>query len=181
MIKLFSVKEKQKLEAGDTNGGVKRQTAGEIRLQKDISELHLTKSTTIEFPNGKDELLDFNVTIKPEEGFHKGATIAFTFKVSPMYPHEAPKVKCKTKVYHPNIDLDGNVCLNILREDWKPVLSISAIIYGLQFLFLDPNPDDPLNKEAAEVLRTDPKQFAINVRRSMQGGYVGGVSFAPCV
>ena len=40
------------------------------------------------------------------------------------------------QVYHPNIDLDGNVCLNILREDWKPVLSINSIIYGLQYLFL---------------------------------------------
>jgi ubiquitin-protein ligase len=40
------------------------------------------------------------------------------------------------QVYHPNIDLEGNVCLNILREDWKPVLSINSIIYGLQYLFL---------------------------------------------
>lgn len=40
------------------------------------------------------------------------------------------------QVFHPNIDVDGNICLNILREDWKPVLSISSIIYGLQFLFL---------------------------------------------
>jgi hypothetical protein len=40
------------------------------------------------------------------------------------------------QVYHPNIDLDGNICLNILREDWKPVLSISSVVYGLQFLFL---------------------------------------------
>ena len=40
------------------------------------------------------------------------------------------------QVYHPNIDLEGNVCLNILREDWKPVLSINSVIYGLQFLFL---------------------------------------------
>ena len=39
-------------------------------------------------------------------------------------------------MFHPNIDLEGNVCLNILREDWKPVLSINSIIYGLQFLFL---------------------------------------------
>jgi ubiquitin-conjugating enzyme E2 M len=39
-------------------------------------------------------------------------------------------------VYHPNIDLEGNICLNILREDWKPVLSISSVVYGLQFLFL---------------------------------------------
>ena len=43
---------------------------------------------------------------------------------------------CLMQVFHPNIDVDGNICLNILREDWKPVLSISSIIYGLQFLFL---------------------------------------------
>ena len=40
------------------------------------------------------------------------------------------------QVYHPNIDLEGHICLNILREDWKPVLSISSVVYGLQFLFL---------------------------------------------
>ena len=39
-------------------------------------------------------------------------------------------------MYHPNIDLEGNICLNILREDWKPVLTITAVIYGLNFLFL---------------------------------------------
>jgi ubiquitin-protein ligase len=38
-------------------------------------------------------------------------------------------------VYHPNIDLEGNVCLNILREDWKPVLNINTVIYGLNLLF----------------------------------------------
>lgn len=39
------------------------------------------------------------------------------------------------QLYHPNIDLEGNVCLNILREDWKPVLNINTIIYGLYHLF----------------------------------------------
>ena len=41
-----------------------------------------------------------------------------------------------SQVYHPNIDLEGNICLNILREDWKPVLSINSVIYGLNFLFI---------------------------------------------
>lgn len=40
------------------------------------------------------------------------------------------------QVYHPNIDLEGNVCLNILREDWKPVLNINTVIYGLILLFM---------------------------------------------
>ncbi len=54
------------------------------------------------------------------------------------------------------------------REDWKPVLTISAIVYGLQFLFLEPNAEDPLNKEAAELLQTNKRQFEINVQRAMR-------------
>jgi ubiquitin-conjugating enzyme E2 M len=50
-----------------------------------------------------------------KKGYYKGGRFVFNFKVGPSYPHEAPKVKCETKVYHPNIDLEGNVCLNILR------------------------------------------------------------------
>jgi|TARA_B110000977_G_scaffold200961_1_gene293353 ubiquitin-conjugating enzyme E2 M len=75
-------------------------------------------------------------------------------------------------------DVDGNVCLNILREDWSPVLSISSCVYGLNFLFMDPNPDDPLNKEAAKDLTETPKQFEMNVRRAMQGGRIGGATYS---
>ena len=81
------------------------------------------------------------------------------------------------QVYHPNLDLEGNVCLNILREEWKPILSVSAVVYGLQFLFLEPNADDPLNKAAAEVMMQNPTQFKRNVYSSMRGGYVDGVRF----
>jgi hypothetical protein len=66
----------------------------------------------------------------------RGGAFLFTFAVPHTYPHDPPKVKCLTKVYHPNIDLEGNVCLNILREDWKPVLTITSVVYGLNFLFL---------------------------------------------
>ncbi|XP_015679912.2 NEDD8-conjugating enzyme Ubc12 [Protobothrops mucrosquamatus] len=97
------------------------------------------------------------------------------------YPHDPPKVKCETMVYHPNIDLEGNVCLNILREDWKPVLTINSIIYGLQYLFLEPNPEDPLNTEAAEVLQNNRRLFEQNVQRSMRGGYIGSIYFERCL
>ncbi|KAG2244458.1 hypothetical protein Bca52824_093683 [Brassica carinata] len=143
MIGLFKVKEKQREQAsrGGGAGGasVKKQSAGELRLHKDISELNLPSSCKISFPNGKDDLMNFEVSIKPDDGYYHNGKFAFTFQVSPVYPHEAPKVKCKTKVYHPNIDLEGNVCLNILREDWKPVLNINTVIYGLFHLFTEPN------------------------------------------
>mmetsp|Transcript_38017 Transcript_38017/g.94291 ORF Transcript_38017/g.94291 Transcript_38017/m.94291 type:complete len:188 (+) Transcript_38017:213-776(+) len=182
MIKLFSVKDKQEKEAkakaaAGANAGPK-QSPGELRLAKDISELTLAPTLSIEFPDGRDKLLNFTVTIKPNEGYYKGGTFTFRFAVPLVYPHEPPKVKCAQKVYHPNLDYDGNVCLNILREDWKPVLSISSCIYGLQHLFMDPNPDDPLNKDAAKDLTDTPRNFELNVRRSMQGGHVAGQSFS---
>ncbi|KAI3798905.1 hypothetical protein L1987_34189 [Smallanthus sonchifolius] len=99
MIRLFKVKEKQKEEAGNANGRgpLKKQSAGELRLHKDISELNLPKSCTISFPNGKDDLMTFEVSIKPDEGCYMGGKFLFIFNVSAIYPHEAPKVKCKTK------------------------------------------------------------------------------------
>jgi len=75
---------------------------------------------------------------------------------------------CVLQVFHPNIDEEGNVCLNILREDWKPILSLNAILYGIQYLFLEPNPDDPLNKEAANLYRENKAAFYAQVQRSMR-------------
>ncbi|VFR00908.1 unnamed protein product [Cuscuta campestris] len=181
MIRLFKVKEQQKAnENAGGNGPVNRQTAGGLRLRRDITELNLPRSCPISFPNGSDDLMNFEITIKPDEGYYLGGKFLFSFQVSPSYPHEPPKVKCKTKVYHPNIDLEGNVCLNILREDWKPVLNINTIVYGLIHLFTEPNHEDPLNHEAAAVLRDNPKLFQSNVRRALNGGYVDQTYFHRC-
>jgi len=124
-----------------------------------------------------DDILNFELILKPDEGLYKSGTFNFTFAVPSSFPHEPPKVKCKEKIYHPNIDLEGNVCLNILREDWKPVLNLHAVAVGLQFLFLEPNASDPLNKDAAADLQSDRDRFKRNVRSSMAGGQVKGESF----
>ncbi|CBI19650.3 hypothetical protein VitviT2T_027689 [Vitis vinifera] len=175
MIRLFKEKEKLReiAESSDGRAPVKKLSAGELRLHKDISELNLPESCGISFPNGKDDLLNFEITIRPDEGFYGGGDFVFSFEVPLMYPHEAPKVKCKTKVYHPNIDLAGNVCLNILREDWNPVLNINTIIYGLYHLFTQPSHEDPLNPDAAALLRASSQGFQAVVRHVMTNGYRG--------
>lgn len=148
------------------------------------------------------------------KGMYKGGSFLFTFKINANYPHEPPKVKCEQKVrssqnavyaisqcafpqiYHPNVDLAGNVCLNILREDWKPVLNLNSVMVGLQYLFLEPNADDPLNKgkstqntcmsctvthagsaEAAEELKRNREHFVHNVNSSMRGGTIKGEKY----
>jgi ubiquitin-conjugating enzyme E2 M len=101
----------------------------------------------------------------------------FSFRFPAEYPHTPPKVTCKTRILHPNIDWEGNVCLNILREEWKPILDVNAIIYGLLHLFAEPNPDDPLNKEAAELFRADIRQFERIVKQTLRGSSYQGHSF----
>ncbi|XP_050219060.1 NEDD8-conjugating enzyme Ubc12-like [Mercurialis annua] len=183
MIRFNKIKQQQKEVASNANGKPigKKQNAGELRILKDISELNLAEACSISFINGPDDLMNFEVTIKPNEGYYKGGKFIFSFQVPVLYPHEAPKVMCKTMVYHPNINLEGNVCLNILREDWKPVLNINTIIYGLLHLFTEPNHEDPLNGEAADVLRDDPQKFGSNVKRAMAGGKIGNTYFARCI
>eukprot|EP01018_Ginkgo_biloba_P033858 Gb_16782 [translate_table: standard] len=179
MINISKLKQKQR-EAAQKRGG-KQLTFAELRLHKDMSELSLPMSTSITFPNGKDELTTFEISIQPNEGYYTEGTFVFTVSVSPLYPYDPPKVKCKTKVYHPNIDLEGNVCLNILRDDWKPVLTIQSVIYGLDHLFTNPNHEDPLNSEAAAVLRYNPQLFQRNIQTAMAGGYVGNTRFPGCI
>jgi ubiquitin-conjugating enzyme E2 M len=131
-----------------------------LLIPLDITDLDGGTVATVEFPNPND-LTNFNVTVSPDSGFWSGAKYHFTFAIPALYPHEPPKVTCNTKIYHPNINLAGAVCLNILREDWKPVLDINAVIYGLIYLYYEPNPDDPLNREAADLYRTDKAQVYI--------------------
>lgn len=147
----------------------------------DLSELTLDNTAVISFPDGRDKPMRFELALRPRDGPYRGGRFAFSVAIAPGYPHEPPKVKCTTKVFHPNIDTDGNVCLNILREDWRPVLSVTSILHGLQFLLVDPNPDDPLNKEAAAMMTASPSQFesvvAVAVARGVQ---IGGHYFPPC-
>merc|ERR1712156_23777 len=176
MLNLFSLKNEKQNEASSKSGSGKRASAAQLRITKDINELELPKTCRTEFPD-PDDLLNFRLIIAPDEGFYRNGRFSFNFEIGPSYPHEPPKVKCVTKIYHPNIDLDGSVCLNILREDWKPVLTINSIVYGLQYLFLEPNPDDPLNKDAAALLKSNRRLFEQNVQKAMRGGMIGSVCY----
>jgi len=169
MIKIWSMKKSEDAAARKRP----KTSAAQIRVQKDLTELDLPSTMKTNFPDPAD-LLNFTLTITPDEGMYRGGAFQFSFVINTNYPHEPPKVKCTQKIYHPNVDLEGNVCLNILREDWKPVLNLNSVMVGLQYLFLEPNADDPLNKEAAEDLRRDRSVFSDNVKSSLRGGRIKG-------
>ena len=157
-------------------GGKQKTTPAEIRLRKDLTDIDIPSFVTLT-PTGTKSL-DIIIDLKAmNESIWKGGKYTFSVDVPNDYPHKPPKARLSTPIYHPNIDLDGNVCLNILRDDWSAVGDINLVVNGLIFLFLEPNPNDPLNHEAAQEFRDNEPRFKMNVARTLRGEYFGGRSY----
>ncbi|GMF06405.1 unnamed protein product [Ambrosiozyma monospora] len=121
--------------------------------------------------------MKIKLVITPDAGYYEGGRFEFDCQIPEEFPNKAPEFHCIPKIYHPNIDLQGHVCLNILRNDWKPTLTLQLVFAGILHLFLQPNPNDPLNKDAANDLAKFPKKFEEHVKESLHGGYVDGEKF----
>ena len=71
------------------------------------------------------------------------------------YPMGPPKVRFLTKIYHPNVDKLGRICLDILKDKWSPALQIRTVLLSIQALMSAPNPDDPLDNTVAELWKSN--------------------------
>ncbi|KAI0300127.1 ubiquitin-conjugating enzyme/RWD-like protein [Multifurca ochricompacta] len=90
----------------------------------------------------------------PEGSVYEGGIFNVDITLGYDYPFSAPKVIFKTLIYHMNISDKGNVCIDILKNNWSPALSIFKVVLSLSSLLTDPNPSDPLVPSiATEFLR----------------------------
>eukprot|EP00386_Alphamonas_edax_P010379 GDKI01033570.1.p1 GENE.GDKI01033570.1~~GDKI01033570.1.p1 ORF type:complete len:152 (+),score=46.68 GDKI01033570.1:82-537(+) len=80
------------------------------------------------------------------------------------YPMEAPKVRFLTKIYHPNIDKLGRICLDVLKDKWSPALQIRTVLLSIQALLSSPEPDDPLDTSVATHFKQNKKDAEATAR-----------------
>jgi len=86
----------------------------------------------------------------PQQSPYEGGVYKLELFLPEEYPMAAPKVRFLTKIYHPNIDKLGRICLDILKDKWSPALQIRTVLLSIQALLSAPNPDDPLAENVAK-------------------------------
>ena len=107
-----------------------------------------------------DDLLHWQGTIVgPPDSPYQGGVFFLTIRFPTKYPFEPPKVAFTTKIYHPNINSNGSISLDILHSRWCTALTISKVLLSICSLLCDPNPDDPLVPEIARLYKTDRARY----------------------
>ncbi|KRW99090.1 Ubiquitin-conjugating enzyme/RWD-like protein [Pseudocohnilembus persalinus] len=96
----------------------------------------------------------------PYEGGNFGVNIHFPTD----YPFKPPKINFTTKIYHPNINSNGSICLDILQNEWSPALTIAKVLLSISSLLTDPNPDDPLVPEIARLYKQDKVKYEVQAK-----------------
>ncbi|SBT81121.1 NEDD8-conjugating enzyme UBC12, putative [Plasmodium malariae] len=158
---------------------IRRLKPFELILQKELMDLDEIEGVKL-FQIDDTDLKEIGISITPKDSYFRNKTVEFLIKFKDSYPITPPKITCLSKIFHPNIDENGNVCLNILKLEWNPIINLQMLILGLllllnvliyvsntdennfalciihAILFLsEPSTDDPFNKSAAEVFKND--------------------------
>jgi ubiquitin-conjugating enzyme E2 N len=136
------------------------------RILKETQRLFQEPAPGISVTPHEDNLRYFAVIIAGPAGSpYEGGIFKLELFLPSEYPMAPPKVRFLTKIYHPNIDKLGRICLNILKNDnWSPALQIRTVLLSIQALLSAPNPDDPLANDVAEHWKSDERN-AINTAR----------------
>ena len=122
------------------------------RIQNELKELQKDPPSSCSAGPEGDNLYKWKgVIFGPAESPYEGGVFTLSIEFPEDYPFRPPHVHFITKVYHPNINASGSICLDILKDKWSPALSISKVLLSIESLLTDPNPDDPFMPDIAKL------------------------------
>jgi len=135
------------------------------RLQKELLDMEKDAPSNCSAGLINDDIFSWKATLLGPTGTpYEGGIFYLKIFFTPDYPFKPPKITFETKIYHPNINSVGAICLDILKDNWSPALNISKVLLSICSLLSDPNPDDPLVSDIANIYKSNKAQYDTNAR-----------------
>jgi len=135
-------------------------TVARRRLFRDLKKLQSDPPQGISAAPVQDDIMSWTaVMFGPDDTPWEGGTFQLEVTFTEEFPTKPPHVRFVTKMFHPNIYNNGEICLDILQNLWSPSYDISAILTSIQSLLTDPNPNSPANSEAAKLWSENRQEY----------------------
>lgn len=123
----------------------------DMRIKKELEALKQDPPFNCSAGPIGDDIYHWTATVMgPSDSPYAGGLFFLDIRFPSDYPFKPPKVFFTTRIYHPNINGGGGICLDILKDQWSPALTISKVLLSICSLLDDPNPDDPLSPTIAD-------------------------------
>ena len=118
--------------------------------------------------NDSDIFVWEGIIFGPTESPFAGGVFKVNIQFPADYPFRPPRIVFTTKIYHPNINSQGFICIDILKQNWSPALTISKVLLSILSMLTDPNPNDPLMPEIATLYLRSRVEYEVIAREWTQ-------------
>ncbi|KOC67521.1 Ubiquitin-conjugating enzyme E2 S [Habropoda laboriosa] len=117
------------------------------RVAKEMSELATQPPEGIHVILNEEDVTDIQAIIEGPSGTpYAGGFFRVKLALGKDFPQGPPKAFFLTKIFHPNVAKNGEICVNTLKKDWKSDLGT------VKCLLIVPNAESALNEEAGKLL-----------------------------
>jgi ubiquitin-conjugating enzyme E2 D len=135
------------------------------RINKELTDLQKDPPSNCSAgPEGDDMFKWEGCILGPGDSPYQGGVFNLRIQFPVDYPFKPPHVQFTTKIYHPNINAAGLICLDILKQQWSPALTISKVLLSITSLLTDPNPDDPFVPDIANQYKQNRAKYEEEAR-----------------
>ena len=131
------------------------------RIQQEIKDALTNQNPMIQWnlKDPSDNKKWWAIIIGPEGTPYDGFKLSLNITLPYNFPYGAPCVSFTGDIWHPNVGTSGNICLDILKDSWSSALKLSAVLLSISSLLNDPNPESPLNPEAARQYTSNRAEY----------------------
>ncbi|KAJ3156462.1 ubiquitin-conjugating enzyme E2 S [Geranomyces variabilis] len=135
------------------------------RLSKELASLLNSPPEGIKVLINPDRISDVQAWIQGPEGTpYENGCFRVRLSLGADFPNVPPQGHFLTKIFHPNVSRTGEICVNVLKKEWKKEYGIGHILLTIKCLLIDPNPESALNEEAGRLLLEDYAEYAKHAR-----------------